>query len=112
MQRIYQPIIQEHIQSYQQMLFLAGPRQVGKTTLLWASKESNPNFNYYNWDNIDDREKILGGYKHLLANTHLDIASYQKPTLALDEIHKYKHWKTFLKGLYDGYKTELTILVS
>jgi uncharacterized protein len=112
MQRIYQSIIQEHIQSYQQMLFLAGPRQVGKTTLLWSSKESNPNFNYYNWDDIDDREKILGGYKYLIANTRLDIASNQKPTLALDEIHKYKHWKTFLKGLYDGYKTELTILVS
>jgi uncharacterized protein len=112
MERIYQSVIQEHIQTYGQMLFLAGPRQVGKTTLLWASKGSNSNFNYYNWDNIDDREKILKGYAHLIANTNLDIASYQKPILALDEIHKYKQWKTFLKGLYDTYKNEITIAVS
>jgi predicted AAA+ superfamily ATPase len=112
MQRIYQSLIQEHIQFYQQMLLMAGPRQVGKTTLLWSSKGSNSNFNYYNWDNIDDREIILRGYKHLIAPANLDIASYQKPILALDEIHKYKHWKTFLKGLYDGYKTDLTIMVS
>lgn len=111
MQRIYQSVIQEHIQSYQQMLFLAGPRQVGKTTLLWSSKEYSNDFNYYNWDNVDDREKILKGYKHLTANSNLDVVSYQKSILALDEIHKYKQWKTFLKGLYDGYKAELIIEV-
>jgi predicted AAA+ superfamily ATPase len=112
MDRIYQTIIQEHLQSYQQMVFLAGPRQVGKTTLLRNSKELNSSFTYYNWDNIDDREKILSGYKHVLQPTGLDIASYQKPILALDEIHKYKRWKTFLKGLYDSYKTDVRILVS
>lgn len=112
MKRIYQSIIQEHIQSYEQMLFLAGPRQVGKTTLLWSSKENVSSFNYYNWDNIDDREKILNGYKLLTANSNLDLFSHQKPIIALDEIHKYKQWKTFLKGLYDSYKKELTILVS
>jgi predicted AAA+ superfamily ATPase len=112
MERIYQPIIQHHIQSYNQMLFLAGPRQVGKTTLLWSSKNASSNFNYYNWDNIDDREILLKGYSYLTEDANLAVASYQKPILALDEIHKYKHWKTFLKGLYDGYKDDLTIVVS
>ena len=90
MQRTYQPIIQEHITSYAQMLFLAGPRQVGKTTLLWATQEASNDFNYYNWDNIEDREKILRGHAHLIADTNLAIASTQKPIIALDEIHKYK----------------------
>ena len=112
MERIYQSVIGQHIQSYSQMLFLAGPRQVGKTTLLWSSKNPNSIFNYYNWDNIDDREILLKGYSSLTASANLAVASYQKPILALDEIHKYKHWKTFLKGLYDGYKDELNIIVS
>ena len=112
MQRIYQAVIQEHIQSYQQMLFLAGPRQVGKTTLLQASKAWNSHFNYYNWDNLNDREKILGDSKHLLSDINLDVASDQKPILAFDEIHKYKQWKTFLKGLYDAHKAELSIEAS
>lgn len=72
MQRIYQAIIQEHISSYQQMLFLSGPRQVGKTRLLRSSVGVNANFNYY---------------KHLTAPANLDVVSYQKPILALDEIH-------------------------
>lgn len=81
MKRIYQSMIQEHIQSYEQMLFLADPRQVGKTTLLWSSKEDVPNFNYYNSDNIDDHEKILNGYKLLTANSNLDLFPHQKPVL-------------------------------
>jgi hypothetical protein len=55
--------------------------------LLRSSAGVNANFNYYNWDNIEDREKILRGYKHLTAPTNLDVVSYQKPILALDEIH-------------------------
>jgi len=112
MQRVYQSTMQEHITTYTQMLFLAGPRQVGKTTLLQATRAANSNFNYYNWDNMDDREKILRGQASIAADANLAIASIQKPIIALDEIHKYKQWKTFLKGLYDVYKTELSILVS
>lgn len=33
MDRIYTDIILQHLEKYQQMVFLAGPRQVGKTTI-------------------------------------------------------------------------------
>ena len=38
MKRIYQYVIEEHLTSYDQMIFLAGPRQVGKTTIATSIK--------------------------------------------------------------------------
>lgn len=110
--RTYYPIIQEHLAHYQQMLFLAGPRQVGKTTLLRYAQEKRERFRYCNWDNWTDREKILRGHAYLLSDLDLDVVSLQKPVVALDEIHKYGQWKTFLKGLYDAHKEDLSILVT
>ena len=110
--RIYYSIIQEHLAHYQQMLFLAGPRQVGKTTLLRFAEEKHPNFRYYNWDNLADRNKIVRGHASLLANLDLDVVSTEKPVIAIDEIHKYSQWKIFLKGLYDAHKDDLSTLVT
>ena len=33
MERIYDKVVYEHFANYNKMLFLAGPRQVGKTTI-------------------------------------------------------------------------------
>jgi predicted AAA+ superfamily ATPase len=73
------------------MVFVGGPRQVGKTTLaknLLPISESG----YLNWDIGSHREKIL---KHELPNT---------PIWFFDEIHKYSKWRDFLKGIYDQYQ--------
>lgn len=84
------------------MVFISGPRQVGKTTLsleLLTSyyKESA----YYNWDFKDDRKIIV---------------SSQWPTdaklIILDEIHKYTKWKTLIKGAYDKFHKEHKFLVT
>ncbi len=79
------------------MVFLGGPRQVGKTTL--ARSLSNKEA-YLNWDDPEDREKIL---KRELPTNKLWI---------FDEIHKYKQWRNYLKGLYDKNKTDKEILVT
>jgi predicted AAA+ superfamily ATPase len=79
------------------MVFLGGPRQVGKTTLamnLFSEKS------YLNWDSSEDREKILN---YQLPNTK---------TWVFDEIHKYKKWRNYLKGLYDKNKNQNHILVT
>ncbi|MCP4600255.1 MAG: AAA family ATPase [Proteobacteria bacterium] len=34
------------------------------------------------------------------------------PLLTLDEIHKYRRWKQFLKGFYDTYEDEVRIFVT
>jgi len=80
------------------MVFLTGPRQVGKTTLalcLPGAKRA-----WLNWDVAEHRERIL---KRDLPPGRLWI---------LDEIHKYRRWRNYLKGLYDGRPRGQKILVA
>ena len=71
------------------MVFIGGPRQVGKTTL---SKKLCPNkSDYFNWDVDIDRISILN--KRWLADSHIII---------FDELHKYPRWKKWIKGVYDA----------
>ncbi|MCB1057371.1 MAG: ATP-binding protein [Acidobacteria bacterium] len=82
----------------QKMVFVAGPRQVGKTTLaqhLPGAREA-----YLNWDVAEHRERIL---KRELPSGDLWI---------FDEIHKFASWRDYLKGLYDGRRPGQRILVT
>jgi len=77
------------------MVLLGGPRQVGKTTLAKNIGENyfDKSFKYYNWDFAKDKKEIKAS--QIPADTKLII---------YDEIHKYRGWKNFLKGMYDTYK--------
>ena len=85
------------------MVFLAGPRQVGKTTLalqmLKADSFKHPG--YLSWDSIITRKQLLDG--QLPADQEL---------LVFDEIHKYKDWRNLIKGFYDTHKVESKFLVT
>jgi predicted AAA+ superfamily ATPase len=74
------------------MVFIGGPRQVGKTTfslqLVGASDKKHPS--YLNWDFIKDKKNIRQG----------DLP-FAEPLIILDEIHKFKAWRGLIKGLYD-----------
>ena len=73
------------------MVFVGGPRQVGKTTLAQAILSSNyPSGRYLNWDYDEDRQDILR--KQWSADQKL---------LVFDELHKFPRWKTWIKGIYD-----------
>ena len=80
------------------MVFLAGPRQVGKTTL--ARSLPGAAAGYLNWDVATDRERILRGE---LPSGRLWV---------FDEIHKYRRWRNYLKGLYDGRPNGQRVLVT
>lgn len=84
------------------MIFLMGPRQVGKTTLSLSLKENN-SFTYLNWDNLDDRAIIIKGPQAIAEHAQLSIARSSPPLIIFDEIHKYGEWKTLLKGFFDSY---------
>lgn len=80
------------------MAFVAGPRQVGKTTLALGLPGARAA--YLNWDIAPHRDRILRG---------------ELPAGALwifDEIHKYRRWRNYLKGLYDGRPRGQRILVT
>lgn len=80
------------------MVFLAGPRQVGKTTL--ARSLPHGGEGYLNWDDAAQRERIL--------RRELPDA----PLWVFDEIHKWSSWRGFLKGLYDNRAPGQRILVT
>ncbi len=80
------------------MIFIGGPRQVGKTTL---AKSLTTNEAYLNWDFSNDRQKILKN----------EIPTHYK-ILVLDEIHKYKNWRSLVKGYFDKYHDKFKIVVT
>ena len=84
------------------MVFVGGPRQVGKTTLSTDIVSRHfKSYGYFNWDNRHDRKKIMAS--EWPGDAEL---------LILDEIHKYKKWKTLLKGEYDKLKHTYKFLVT
>jgi hypothetical protein len=82
----------------EKMVFVGGPRQVGKTTLARAVLPAAEG--YLNWDIPAHRERIL---RRELPDTDAWV---------LDELHKYRRWRGFLKGLYDEFSAERRILVT
>lgn len=86
----------------EKMVFLSGPRQTGKTTLafhLLKGNEDHPA--YFNWDYLDDQKKLLG--QQFPADQKL---------LVFDEIHKFRNWRNWLKGIYDKTKSKKQYLVT
>lgn len=84
------------------MVFIGGPRQVGKTTLSrLIGEEKYPSFSYLLWDNREDRQVIL--------SSEFDPKA---KLLIFDEIHKYARWKNYIKGQFDKYKERFSILVT
>ena len=79
----------KHIQEdlNKKIILLTGPRQTGKTTL---SKMFTKEYDYFNFDNMDDR---LGLQKQSWDRL--------KQLVIFDELHKLKNWKSWLKGIYD-----------
>ncbi len=111
MKRLYAQALAEALSEYRQMLFVSGPRQVGKTTLARDLLSSDQD-RYYNWDNIGHRQLILSGVDKVAMQTGLDQLHSQPPVLAFDELHKYKDWKNWLKGFFDQYEKQAHILVT
>jgi uncharacterized protein len=85
----------------QKMVFVAGPRQVGKTTLARHVLKRWEVGAYLSWDNRDDRRELRsarwpGG----------------EALVVLDELHKWRGWKGWLKGEFDKHRDHLRFLVT
>ena len=87
------------------MVFLTGPRQVGKTTLslsiLFQKQANETHPAYLNWDDTTDRKKIKNGQ-----------FSAAHKLVILDEVHKYSRWQNMVKGFYDKRKSVHSFLVT
>ena len=83
------------------MVFIGGPRQVGKTYLATQIMGLYPGAMYLNYDN----------HKHRKLMREEKWSSADK-LLVFDELHKMPKWKSWIKGIYDVQKTLHNILVT
>ena len=105
MKKIYERYIKNSVNEdlESKMVFVAGPRQVGKTTcaltFLSPSNEQHPA--YLNWDDIQVRSAILRG--ELPPNENIVV---------FDEIHKFARWRNLIKGFYDTHKSNISFIIT
>lgn len=87
----------------EKMVFVGGPRQVGKTTfaLSFLSPPEKSNPAYLNWDIARHKPLILKG----------EFPSSES-LIVVDEIHKYSRWRNLLKGFYDEFYPRKNFLVT
>lgn len=112
MRRVYQDLLKRHLSRFRQMVFLMGPRQVGKTTVSRDTAAEFPSRFYFNWDNKAEKLLILEGPSAIAKQAGLEELSEEKPILIFDEIHKFGKWKNFLKGFFDLYEKKTRIIVT
>ena len=92
-----------------EMVFISGARQTGKTTIAKDIASEEPVSLYFNYDVPENKAKII---TKPLFFEEIDRKTNDRPLIILDEIHKYKEWKNYLKGIYDGYADEFRFLVT
>lgn len=88
----------------EKMVFIGGPRQVGKTTFslsLLPGKQDESSAAYLNWDSLADRDLILEG-----------ALPARQSIVIFDEIHKFAKWRNLIKGLYDKNKSSVAFIVT
>jgi len=112
MERLVQKYIFDPEMNAGRMIFLTGPRQVGKTTFAknWLARQGAGD-NYFNWDD----PSVAREYKRnpLFFKNIIDSRPGKAPLpLVFDEIHKVKNWRNILKGIYDVSKENMTLLVT
>lgn len=109
MERSYSSVLTEHLGRYRQMVFVVGPRQVGKTTLCTDLVQE---YHYFNWDNQDHRVLIIEGPNRIGEEIGMRELQEKHRIVIFDEIHKYSKWKDFLKGFFDVYSPGVRIIVT
>lgn len=107
--RLYAAILHDHFASHRQMALLAGPRQVGKTTVC---RQLEADARYLSFDDQDDRALMLRGPKAVAAALGVEKLQATRPLVIFDELHKHGRWKAFLKGFFDGFADRTRIVVT
>jgi len=105
--RGYEAWLRKHLASYRQMAFVAGPRQVGKTTTCRVLGDF-----YLDWDSPAHRRIITAGPEAVATEAGLERLRPVRPVVVFDELHKYRRWKAFLKGYFDLYGDRCRVVVT
>ena len=107
--RLYYKKIWGAFNQEKHMVLVSGPRQTGKTIFAKDIASEEPVSLYFNYDIPANKVKILQNPTFF---EEVDRIKGNLPLIILDEIHKYRDWKNYLKGIYDGYSDEMRFLVT
>ena len=109
MKRIYEALVGDHLAHNRQMVFVSGPRQVGKTTLARALL---PSARYFNYDNPADALILTKGADAVATALGIDTPSKTMGSVIFDELHKKANWKRLLKGFFDVHGGRFKVMVT
>ena len=108
-ERPYYVSVWKELDARKRLILVSGPRQSGKTTLAKSIGSGEASWLYFNYDVPADRQTLL---KDPAFFQKVDRVNGALPLIVLDEIHKYREWKNYLKGAYDGYSDSYRFLVT
>lgn len=98
-ERIYTKYILSDLQK--KMVFIGGPRQIGKTTLAKKILSNYSATAYLNWDNEIDKKVI-----------NANSWAKELELVVFDEIHKRKGWQNLIKGAWDKWNEVQNYIVT
>ena len=95
------------------MIFIAGPRQSGKTTLLenFLAKHGCSSL-FFNWDTPKVKTLYREDPTFFESEARSLCSGNRDVWVALDEIHKRTKWKDILKGYYDQFHKVFRFAIS
>jgi len=107
--RLYYEELWRTFDAEKSLVLICGPRQCGKTFLAKSIAAGQAASAYLNYDVPADKVRLVSSPAFFEA---IDRGPDVHPLVVLDEIHKYKGWKNYLKGVYDGFGEEFRFLVT
>ncbi len=110
LERTIQSDVERVLRDWGKIVFLTGPRQVGKTTLAKSLLGVSGGGTYWNWDIVSDRQRLAREPYFFQATPRQHGSTI--PLVVFDELHKYRRWKSYLKGVYDAYQSRFRVLVT
>jgi hypothetical protein len=105
---LYRNIFKE-LTKERRMVFMAGARRVGKTTLGDMISESFANREYLNWEIPEHRTRLI---REPAFFDKIERQDESLPFVMFDEINRHRGWRKYLKGAYDRVEGDYQFLVA
>jgi predicted AAA+ superfamily ATPase len=112
MERLVKTYIFDPEMTAGKMIFLVGPRQIGKTHFArkWLA-DAGCGDTYFNWDD----PAVMKAYRAnplYFRNTIAERFQGEPVPIVFDELHKHKNWRDILKGFYDTSSDRIRLLIT